>query len=215
MKCPCWEAHSTRSPHRPLRRGCRASPLLWASRRWRGTWPSWRWDSRGRSPRLLAEQCSRHYSPWSVGATTTDNTNLPPNEPLLSNDGDSEVNVDRQVNDLSVDQGHRDVTVCRHLGETVTEVRQPAHHVTVARGVSDQAVLVSFVQNLHTPLKYRPDHHQLNYWHRVLPQTLRGIHQLLIKTLLDSSGPILEAWSRNWLFNVPAVTSLISPHPLG
>ena len=40
MKCPCLEAHSTRSPHRPLRRDCRASQLLWASRRWRGTWPS-------------------------------------------------------------------------------------------------------------------------------------------------------------------------------
>ena len=54
---------------------------------------------------------------------------------------------------LSVDQRHRYVTVGGHLAQTVTEVRQPAHHVAVARGVGDQSVLVSFVQDLHAPLK--------------------------------------------------------------
>ena len=71
---------------------------------------------------------------------------------MFTNDGHGEVNIDGEVDDLRVDERDRDVTIGGHLAQTVPEVRQPAHHVAVAGGVGDQAVLVSFVQDLHTPL---------------------------------------------------------------
>ena len=94
------------------------------------------------------------------------------------------------MDDLGVDQRHGDVPVGGHLAQTVTEVRQPAHHVAVARGVGDQTVLVSFVQDLHAPLRlWKLSFSSAEDFLR----TLRGIHQLLMKTLWDSSCPILEA----------------------
>ena len=45
-----------------------------------------------------------------------------PNDPLFSDQTDSKEDVDGQVDDLGVDQGHRQVAVARHLGETLPEV---------------------------------------------------------------------------------------------
>ena len=67
-----------------------------------------------------------------------------------------EEDIDGEMDDLGVDEGHGEVSVAGHLRQPAPEVRESAHEVGEAGLVRDELLPLGRVQHLDSPLDRDP-----------------------------------------------------------
>ena len=188
------------SPRRPRRRDCTAFQRLGATRRWKGTWRSWRSDSKDRSPRprpqvmyfIVAQgQQDPPFSIWAIVHqwwTRRSKHRRRGGRPACRREGPGCDHRRPPRTDSGGSPPACPSCGCsrgRWWSGRPCELCSGSPHSTRIRWMIP---LISFV------------------W-----VTLRGSHQLLIKMLWDSSCPILAAWTVKW----ERAACLLSPRLLG